>query len=224
MKITILTLFPKMFEGFLNESIMKRAIDNNLIDIKIIDFREYSLDKHKRVDDIPYGGGAGMVLTPQPLFDAIEDVKNYDKILKIFLTPQGQKLDNKLAKELANEEELLLVCGHYEGFDERIRENFADKEISIGDYVLTGGELAAMVVVDALSRFIPNVLGSDESHTFDSFEDNLLEHPHYTRPQNFRGLEVPQVLYSGNHKEIEKWRKEQSQKRTKERRKDLINK
>lgn len=223
MKIDILTLFPKMFEGFLNESIIARARKNNLVEVNVIDFREFSNSKHKKVDDSPFGGGAGMVLNVQPVYDALISIKDYQSALKILVSPQGETFTQTKAYDLSEEKHLIILCGHYEGYDERIRDYF-DIEISIGDYVLTGGELAAMVLIDSITRVIPDVISKDESHINDSFNNNLLEHPHYTRPREFNGKEVPEVLLSGNHKEIEKWRLEESIKRTKTRRPDLFKK
>lgn len=223
MRIDVLTLFPKMFDGFLSESLLGKAIDNKLVEINIINFRDYSKNKHKKVDDSPYGGGAGMVLSVQPVYDALLSIKGYKEALKILVTPQGVTFNQKQAYSLSNELHIIILCGHYEGYDERIRDLF-DIEISIGDYVLTGGEIAAMVLIDSVTRVIPKVINKDESHIFDSFNDNLLEHPHYTRPSEFMGKKVPEVLISGNHKLIEEWRKNESIKRTKERRMDLYNK
>lgn len=223
MRIDVLTLFPKMFEGFLNESIMGKAIKKNLVELNLINFRDFSSNKHRKVDDSPYGGGAGMVLSVQPVYDALKSIKGYQEAIKIMMTPQGVTLKQTLAYDLSEESHLIILCGHYEGYDERIREYF-DIEISIGDYVLTGGEVAAMVLIDAVTRVIPNVIGKDESHLMDSFNNDLLEHPHYTRPGEFMGKKVPEVLTGGNHKLIEEWRKTESIKRTKERRIDLYNK
>ncbi len=220
MKIDILTLFPKMFEGFLSESIMARAIKSEIVEINLIDYREYSNSKHKKVDDYPFGGGAGMVLQVQPVYDALINIKGYKDALKILVSPQGKQFKQASAYELSSQKHIIIMCGHYEGYDERIRDYF-DIEISIGDYVLTGGELAAMVLVDSITRVIPNVLNKDESHLNDSFSNNLLEHPHYTRPRSFMGKEVPEVLLNGNHEHIRKWRLEQSLKKTRERRLDL---
>ena len=220
MKIDILTLFPNMFNGIFDESIIKRAINNNLVEINIINFRDYSKDPHQKVDDTPYGGGAGMVLTPQPIFDAIEDLKK-DNSKVILLTPDGIPYKQKIAYDLSKEKHLIIICGHYEGFDERIR-TLADIEISIGDYVLTGGEIPAMVLVDSITRLIPGVI-NERSHIEDSFNDNyLLDYPTYTKPRVYKGMEVPEVLISGNHENIDKWRKEQSIKKTKEKRPDLL--
>ncbi len=223
MRIDVLTLFPNMFTGFLNESIMGRAIDNNLVEVNLIDFREFSNSKHKKVDDYPFGGGAGMVLQVQPVYDALISIDGYEKALKILVSPQGETFAQKKAYELSSNEHIIILCGHYEGYDERIRDYF-DLEISIGDYVLTGGELAAMVLIDSVTRVKPKVINKDESHLNDSFSNDLLEHPHYTRPREFNGKKVPEVLLNGNHEHIKKWRHEESLKRTKERRKDLYNK
>lgn len=224
MKIDILTLFPEMFKGILNESIMKRAQEKGRFHYNCIDFRSYSTNKHHKVDDYPYGGGAGMVLTPQPIFDAVEDItmESKDKPRIILMCPQGERFTQKKAEELANEDHLIFICGHYEGYDERIREHLITDEISIGDYVLTGGELGAMVVMDSVVRLLPDVLGNHESAPLDSFSTGLLEHPHYTRPKDFRGMKVPEVLMSGNHAWIEEWRMQQSLKRTYYRRPDLL--
>lgn len=225
MKITILTLFPEMFKGFLSESIIGRAQKKKLVKIDIVDLRKWGIGKHKSVDDTPYGGGAGMVLRVDVIAGAIHDTKLKGKSKKlkvILLSPQGRVFNQKNAKRLSkSNQDLILVCGHYEGFDERIRD-YVDEEISIGDYVLTGGELAAAVVTDAIVRLIPGVLGKDESSQTESFENNLLEFPQYTRPEEFEGKKVPEVLKSGNHAEIAKWRADQALKRTKKRRPDLI--
>jgi len=220
MRIDILTLFPKIFEGFLSESILGRAIKNDIIKVNLIDFREFSNSKHKKVDDSPYGGGAGMVLGVQSVYDALVNIDGYEKAYKILLTPQGKKFEQDMAYKLSDKDHIIILCGHYEGYDERIRDLF-DFEISIGDFVLTGGEIAAMVMIDAMTRVIPGVISKDESHLNDSFSQNLLEHPHYTRPAEFMGKKVPEVLMNGNHKLIKEWRLNQSIKRTKERRKDL---
>ncbi len=223
MKIDVLTLFPNMFKGFLEESIMARAIKNSLVEVNLIDFREFSTSKHKKVDDYPFGGGAGMVLQVQPVYDALVSIDGYQDALKIMVSPQGETFSQNKAYELSNENHIIILCGHYEGYDERIRDYF-DLEISIGDYVLTGGELAAMVLIDGITRVKPNVINKDESHLNDSFSNDLLEHPHYTRPREFRGKKVPEVLLNGNHAHIEAWRHEESVKRTKHRRKDLYEK
>ena len=218
-RIDILTLFPSMFDGSLNESIINRAIKRNLVQINVINFRDYTLDPHGKVDDTPYGGGAGMVLTPQPIFDAVEDLKT-ENTKVILLTPDGKTYNQEMAYSYSKEEHIILICGHYEGFDERIR-TLADSEISIGDYVLTGGEIPSMVITDSITRLIDGVI-EKESHEYDSFNNNLLDYPTYTKPRDFRGMKVPDVLTSGNHKEIEKYRLEQQIKRTKERRPDLL--
>lgn len=219
MRIDILTLFPSMFEGFLHESIIKRAIENKLVEINIINFRDFSLDPHKKVDDTPYGGGAGMVLMCDPIVRAIESVKAEDSLV-ILTTPQGKKYTEKIAYDLKKYKHLIIVCGHYEGYDERIRK-FVDMEISIGDYILTGGEIPALVITDSVTRLIDGVINS-ESYLEDSFTDNLLDYPTYTKPAEYRGLKVPEVLISGNHEKIKEYRKEEQIKRTNERRHDLM--
>lgn len=222
-KFDCLTLFPEMFDGILKDSILKRAIECNLIEVNLHNFRDFSKLKHKNVDDSPYGGGAGMVLMCPPIYDCLHSIEGNEKAHKVLLTPQGRKYNQEIAKELSNKEHIILICGHYEGFDERIR-NFVDDEISVGDYILTGGEIPAMALIDSISRLVPGVLHNDESAPTDSFENNLLECPQYTKPFDFMGMTVPEVLVSGNHKEIDKWRKEESLKRTKERRSDLLDK
>ena len=221
MKIDILTLFPNMFDGFLTESIIKRAISKNKVTINIHNIRDFSLDLHNRVDDYPFGGGEGMVLMPEPIFRAVEHIKT-DESFVILLTPQGKKYNQNLAYDFSKYKHLIIICGHYEGFDERIR-SLANMEISIGDYILTGGELASMVITDSVVRLIDGVIALD-SHTNDSFKDNLLDYPVYTKPQDFRGMKVPDVLLSGHHENIKKWRKEQQELRTLERRPDLLEK
>ncbi|XMB72767.1 tRNA (guanosine(37)-N1)-methyltransferase TrmD [Mycoplasmatota bacterium WC30] len=220
MKITVLSLFPEMFPAILDNSIIKRAKANNLIEFEIINFRDFSTNKHRTVDDTPYGGGAGMVLAVEPIYNALKSIKDSDKALKILLSPQGKTYHQSFAKELVLKEHLILICGHYEGFDERVRE-FVDIELSIGDYVLTGGEIAALTVIDSVVRLIPGVLGSKESYEKDSFYEDSLDYPQYTKPREFIGLKVPDVLLSGNHQEIAKWREEMKKKRTQERRPDL---
>ena len=221
MKIDILTLFPNMFDGFLNESIIKRAIEKEVVSINVVNFRNYSKLNNSQVDDTPYGGGAGMVLMCDPIVSAIEDLKDDDTTV-ILMTPQGKPYKQETARELKLKKHIILVCGHYEGFDESIR-NFVDMEISIGDYVLTGGELPAMVICDSVIRLLDGVI-REGSHIEDSFTDNMLDYPTYTKPYDFRGMKVPDVLLSGNHKNIEEYRKEESLKRTKERRPDLLDK
>ncbi len=226
MKIDFLTLFPEMFHGVLNESILRKAQEKEAVTFNVINFREYSTNKHQNVDDYPYGGGAGMVLTPQPIFDAVEDIREQGNTEPkvILVCPQGERFTQTKAEELAKEEHLLFICGHYEGYDERIREHLVTEEISIGDFVLTGGELASMVITDSVVRLLPGVLGNEDSPILDSYSSGLLEHPHYTRPADFRGFKVPEVLLSGNHKLIAEWREEQSLRRTFERRPDLLEK
>ena len=219
MKIDILTLFPKMFDNFLTESIIKRAISDNKVTINIHNIRDYSKDPHKKVDDYPFGGGEGMVLMPQPIFDAANDLKTDDSYV-ILMTPQGIKHNQKKAYELKEKKHLIIICGHYEGFDERIR-TLADLELSIGDFILTGGELASMVITDSIVRLIDGVIDTN-SHLNDSFNNNLLDYPVYTRPADYNGMKVPDVLLSGHHENIKKWRYEQSLKKTKERRPDLL--
>ena len=222
MHIHILTLFPAMFAGPFSESIIKRAIERGLVSISVHNIREYTHDKHRVVDDYPYGGGPGMVMKPEPIFEAVEEVKTNEDAPVILLTPQGRQFDQEAANELAQSEELIFICGRYEGVDERVREHLVTDEVSIGDYILSGGEIAAMAVVDAVVRQIPGVLGSEESAREDSHSYGLLEYPQYTRPDSFRGWEVPEVLLSGNHAEIARWRHVQSLRRTLERRPDLI--
>ena len=221
MKIDVLTLFPAMFAGPLDESIIMRARKKGLLDLKIHDLRDWTHDRHRTVDDKPFGGGPGMLMKPEPLFEAVESLKR-EKMKVILLSPGGRKFSQLIAAELAKEEDLLLVTGHYEGFDERVREVLADDEVSIGDYVLTNGALPAMVVIDAVTRLLPGVLGDDESSRDESFSHGLLEYPQYTRPAEFREMKVPDVLISGNHAEIEKWRREQAKLRTEKSRPDLL--
>lgn len=224
MKIDVLSLFPEMFEGVFGSSILKKAAEKNAVQYRVTNFRNYADNKHHTVDDYPYGGGAGMVLKPQPIFDAVEALKEEasTKPRVILLCPQGERYTQKKAEELAQEEHLLFICGHYEGYDERIREHLVTDEISIGDFVLTGGELGAMVVIDSVVRLLPGVLGNEASPVLDSFSSGLLEHPHYTRPADFRGMKVPEALLSGNHKRIEEWRLKESLRRTWLRRPDLL--
>ena len=220
MKIDILSIFPEMFEGAFSESIIKRAVEDRKVEINIHNFRDYTEDSHNKVDDTPYGGGAGMVLMCQPIVDCLDSIRTNDSKV-ILLTPSGKTYNQQMAYDLSKEKHLIFICGHYEGFDERIT-NFIDMEISIGDYVLTGGEIPAMAIVDSIVRLIPGVI-KEESHLEDSFnEDYLLDYPSYTKPRVFRGFEVPEVLISGDHKRIDEWRKEESLKRTKEKRPDLL--
>ncbi|ADU30780.1 tRNA (guanosine(37)-N1)-methyltransferase TrmD [Evansella cellulosilytica] len=224
MKISVLTLFPDMFNGVFQSSILKNAQEKGAVQYDVVNFRDYTEDRHNRVDDYPYGGGGGMVLTPQPVFDAVNSIKTESKTEPriILLCPQGERYSQKKAEALANEEHLILICGHYEGYDERIREHLVTDEISIGDYVLTGGEIGAMVIADSVTRLLPGVLGNETSAVTDSYSTGLLEYPHYTRPSKFLDYEVPDVLLSGHHERIDKWRREQSLKRTYERRPDLL--
>jgi len=227
MRIDIITIFPGMFGPVLDESIIKRAQKNGRVKIYLHDLRGYSTDKHRKVDDHPYGGGSGMVMRPEPFFAAVDDIKARARSRKprvILLSPQGARLEQKAARRLSKEKHLILICGHYEGIDERVRKHLVDEEISIGDYVLTGGELAAMVLVDCVVRLIPGVLGDKNSLNFESFEGNLLEYPQYTRPAVFRRLKPPKILFSGDHRKIEKWRREEALKRTRQRRPDLLQK
>ncbi|MBI1975899.1 MAG: tRNA (guanosine(37)-N1)-methyltransferase TrmD [Candidatus Omnitrophica bacterium] len=222
MRIDIITLFPRMFEGFLGESILKRAQQKKLVTFSVINLRDFSTDKHRKVDDRPFGGGPGMVIGVEPVCRALESMsRKKEKKRIILLTPQGKKFDQPAARRLARQRHLVLLCGHYEGFDERIKK-WVDEEISIGDFVLTGGELPAMAVADAVVRLIPGVLGDENSAVAESFDNGLLEYPQYTRPAGFRGMNVPKILLSGNHKAVEEWRKQQALARTKKRRPDLL--
>ncbi len=222
MKIDILTLFPNMFDNVFDESIIKRAKSSSKVSINVHNFRDYSLDSHKKVDDTPYGGGCGMVLMAQPIYDCVESLRTKDSKV-IILTPSGTPYKQKIAYDLSKEKHLIIICGHYEGFDERIMA-LADIQLSIGDYVLTGGEIPAMVLVDSITRLLPGVI-KEESHLEDSFnEEKLLDYPTYTKPQNFRGMEVPEVLISGDHKKIAEYRYQESLRRTREKRPDLLEK
>lgn len=221
MKIDVLTLFPGMFAGPLDESIVRRARDRGQLELAIHDLRNFTHDRHRTVDDKPFGGGPGMLLKPEPVFEAVESLRRENSRI-ILLAPTGRKLNQQIARELAGLESLMLVCGAYEGFDERIREHLADDEISIGDFVLTNGALPAMILIDAVSRLLPGVLGDDQSAADESFSHGILEYPQYTRPADFRGWKVPEVLVSGNHAVIERWRREQAMLRTQERRPDLL--
>jgi tRNA (guanine37-N1)-methyltransferase len=221
MKIDVLTLFPAMFAGPLDESIIRRARDAGRLDLAIHNLRDYAHDRHKTVDDRPFGGGPGMLLKPEPIFEAVESLAG-ERTRVILLSPAGRRFNQAIARELAGLEHLLLVSGHYEGFDERVREQLADDELSIGDYVLTNGALPVMVIIDAVTRLLPGVLGDEGSARDDSFSQGLLEYPQYTRPAEFRGMKVPEVLLSGNHAEIARWRAEQARLRTQERRPDLL--
>jgi len=220
LKVDIVTAFPDMFSSLLSESILKKAQENGFLEAKVHDLRDYTIDKHRQIDDTPYGGGPGMLLKVEPLYRAIEELKSSGSYI-VLLTPQGKILKQEIAQELSKKDHLIMVCGHYEGVDERIR-SFVDEEISLGDYILTGGELPAMVLLDAVTRKIDGVLGSSESLTEETFEKGLLEYPQFTKPAEFEGLKVPKVLLSGHHQKIEKWRKEKSLQRTKEKRPDLL--
>ncbi len=222
MKFDVLTLFPEMFES-LDESIIGRAKEKGLIEINLINIRDFSKDKHKKVDDTPYGGGAGMVIRPDVVYDAYSSIKNKETAKVIYLSPQGNVLNQEKVKELSRNQHLILLCGHYEGIDQRVLDEIVDEEISIGDYVLTGGELPAMVLIDSVSRYVEGVL-NNESVKEESFSNNLLEYPQYTRPEEFRGRKVPEVLISGHHENIKKWRDEKSLEITKLKRPDLLNK
>lgn len=219
MRIKVLSLFPKMFDGILNESIIKRAIDDKKVNIDVIDLRSYSKDKHNKVDDTIYGGGAGMLIKCEPVFDAIDDLKTKNTKV-IMLSPDGVKYNQEKAYELSKEKNIILLCGHYEGFDERIN-TVVDEKISIGDYVLTGGEIPAMAIIDSVTRLLPGVI-NEESHLNDSFNNDLLDYPQYTKPQEYRGMKVPDVLLSGDHKKIDEWRREEQIKKTKKQRPDLL--
>lgn len=224
MNFHILTLFPDMVRDGLHTSILGRAVENGHISMNVVNIRDYTLDKHKKVDDYPYGGGAGMLMQAQPIYDAWKAVCGDKSPRTVYVTPQGSVFNQSMAVDLAKEEELVILCGHYEGVDERVLEEIVTDYISIGDYVLTGGELPAMVMVDAISRMVPGVLSNEDSGVTESFYDNLLEYPQYSRPEVWHEKRVPDVLLSGHHKKIEEWRKEQSIKRTKERRPDLYEK
>jgi tRNA (guanine37-N1)-methyltransferase len=220
-KIDVLTLFPAMFAGPLDESIIKRARQGGLLDLQLHQLRDWTHDRHKTVDDRPFGGGPGMLLKPEPIFEAVESLKR-ENTRVVLMSPSGRKFDQGIARELAQQQHLLIVTGHYEGFDERIRAGLADDELSIGDYVLTNGALPAMVVIDTVARLLPGVLGDDASSHEESFSHGGLEYPQWTRPAEFRGMKVPEVLQSGNHAEIAKWRANQAKQRTQEQRPDLI--
>ena len=223
MTFNIMTLFPAIISAYINESIIKNAIENKIIEVNIYNIRDYSRNKHKKVDDYPYGGGGGMLMTPQPIYDCYMEIKKNNENTKLFLfSPKGKILNNKMSYEYAKLDNITLLCGHYEGIDQRIVDMIVDEEISIGDYVLTGGELASLVFLDSISRKISGVLSSSENVSDESFENNLLEYPQYTRPYDFMGVKVPDVLISGNHKKIDEWRKNKSLEETKEKRPDLI--
>lgn len=219
----VLTLFPEMIDAALSHSIIGRAVNEGKINVEAVNIRDFSKDKHRHVDDYPYGGGAGMVMQPQPIYDAYKSIEEKaGKARVIYMSPQGKRFNQKIAEELSKEESIILLCGHYEGVDERIIEEIVTDEISIGDFVLTGGELAAAAIIDAVSRLVPGVLNKEESHEIESFSDGLLEYPQYTRPPVFMGREVPEVLLSGHHANIDKWRREQSIIRTYQKRPDML--
>lgn len=224
MKFYVLTLFPEMIETALNTSVIGRAIDNGLIEIEAINIRDYTLDKHKKVDDYPYGGGAGMVMQAQPVYDAYMSIVDRvgERLPCIYLTPQGKTFNQQIAKDLSKLDEVVLLCGHYEGIDERVLEEIVTDNISIGDFVVTGGELPAMMMIDAISRLVPGVLHNDDSTVQESFSNNLLEYPQYTRPEEWNGKKVPAILLSGDHAKVDEWRYEQSVARTRANRPDLL--
>ena len=222
-----MTLFPEIFHSYMSESIMKRAIEKEIIEVHVYNIRDFSANKHKKVDDYPFGGGAGMLMTPQPIYDTykhIVETHNIENPRLVYLTPKGKVYKQDIACDLSSNEDIILLCGHYEGIDQRIIDLIVTDEISIGDYVLTGGELPALIMIDSIARLIPGVLSQNESFEEESFKDDLLEYPHYTRPREFMGMKVPDVLLSGNHQKIEKWRLEESKKITKLRRPDLYKK
>lgn len=221
MKFDVLTLFPEFMDSLFNYSIIGRAAEEKKVSLNWVNIRDFSKNKHKKVDDYPFGGGPGMVMKPEPIYDAIMSVKESNSKV-IYLSPQGKQLDQKMAEDLSNESHLILLCGHYEGIDNRIIENFIDQEISIGDYVLTGGEIPAMVLIDTVTRLMPGVLSSEESYMDESHYDGLLEYPQYTRPRTFKELSVPEILLSGNHEKIAQWRKEESIRITSQKRPDLL--
>lgn len=225
MKINVLTLFPDLIENYFNHSMGARAVKNGHFNINVLNIRDFSTDKHNRVDDTPFGGGAGMLMTPQPLFDSVNHIKKDNPNTKvIYMSPKGKVLNNKLAREMSKYESLTFVCGHYEGVDQRFIDELVDMELSIGDYVLTGGELAALVSIDAVMRFIPGVIGAEDVHHEESFEDDLLEYPQYTRPADYNGFKVPDVLTSGHHANIKKWQRERQLDETYEKRPELLEK
>lgn len=224
MKINVMTLFPEIFNSYIGESMMKKAVDNNILAVNIYNIRDFSENKHKKVDDYPFGGGAGMVMTPQPILSTYKHIIEENKLEKprvIYLSPKGKTFTQDMAKSLSKEDNLIFLCGHYEGIDQRVIDMIVTDELSIGDYVLTGGELPALVMIDSISRLIPGVLNKSESYEDETFEGDLLEYPQYTRPREYKGHKVPDVILSGNHQKIDQWRKEESEKLTKERRPDL---
>ncbi len=223
MRFDVITIFPEIFSGVFDFGIIRRAVEAGLIEIHVHDLRDYTLDRHRQVDDRPFGGGAGMVMKPEPLFSAVEAITNQESdVSVVLLSPQGRLFDQRVAEEYSRKQRLVLICGRYEGVDERVVEHLSTDELSIGDYVLSGGEIPAMVVVDAVTRLIPGALGCGESAERESFADGLLDYPHYTRPADYRGMKVPEVLLSGNHAEIDRWRRDEALKKTLRRRPDLI--
>jgi tRNA (guanine37-N1)-methyltransferase len=222
LEIEVLTLFPKIFKTYLRESIAKRAVEKKLVKVRLHQLRDFTLDPHKKCDDKPFGGGPGMVMTPEPIFRAVEHIRGKKKMRLYLLDPHGTPLTQKKARELSREKHWMLLCGHYEGIDERVKEKLVDEEISIGDFVTTGGEIPALAVIDAAIRLVPGVLGNEKSLYHESFEEGLLDHPHYTRPQDFRGLGVPEILVSGHHAKVEKWRREKRCEMTRKKRPDLL--
>ena len=219
----ILTIFPEIFRSFLSESLIKKALDKGLLQARVWNLRDFTEDRHRTTDDYPYGGGAGMVMKAEPIFRAVEEIKSQSpEAQSVLLTPQGERFQQGLAKELSGQKHWILICGRYEGLDERVRQGLVDREISIGDYILNGGEIPALVFMEVISRYVPGFLGSEQSVEEESFSDGLLEYPQYTRPPSFRGMEVPEVLLSGNHAEIKRWRRRESLKRTSLRRPDLL--
>ena len=225
MRFDVCTLFPEMFESYLGQSLLKKAIDRGLVNVKLWDFRDFTTDKHNKVDDRPFGGGPGMLIRCQPVFDCVEAVRRSDPTpgTLILLGPQGRRLTQRVVEELAAKERLILLCGRYEGFDERVRTGLEPTEISVGDFIANGGEVPAMLVIDTVIRLIPEVLGDETSSKYESFaESGLLEYPQYTRPREYRGMAVPEVLIGGNHAEVDRWRREESLKRTRELRRDLL--
>lgn len=222
LRFDIITIFPEMFSGVVNESIVKRAQEKKRVVIRIHDLRDYTHDNHRKVDDRPFGGGPGMVMMPEPIFDAMKKIKGAKKAHVILTCAGGTQFTQIKAQELSKKKNIIMICGHYEGVDERVREELVDESISIGDYVLTGGELPAMVMIDAITRLLPGVLGKEESLTFESFQNGLLEYPQYTRPADYKGKKVPKVLLSGNHQDIEAWRQSQALKRTQKYRPDIL--
>jgi tRNA (guanine37-N1)-methyltransferase len=224
MRFDIITIFPEMFAGFFSGGVVKKALEKGRLEVGVHNLRDFTHDKHKQVDDRPYGGGEGMVLKPEPIFEAVEQLKRTKRSRVFLLSPQGARLSSALARKLARVPQVILICGRYEGVDERVSRHLVDGELSIGDYVLTGGEPAAWVVIDTVSRFLPGVVGKEESVRHDSFFDGVLDFPHYTRPRDFRGMKVPQVLFSGNHAKIDAWRRRKAREKTRATRPDLLNK